>query len=105
MKFELNSLIIPRVNLDHLTDPFSITEIDNVVKEMPADRATGPDGFSGIFLKACRPIIKQEFYSLCDQFHEGKLNLQSINDGLVTLIPKVTSPSMITDLLRYLTVV
>jgi hypothetical protein len=53
MKFDLQSLIRPRLNLDHLTVPFTTKEIDDVVKEMPADRAPRPDGFSGLFLKAC----------------------------------------------------
>lgn len=53
MKFDLQSIIKRAANLDHLTDPFTPAEIDAVVKEMPADRAPGPDGFSGAFLKAC----------------------------------------------------
>ncbi|XP_073357964.1 uncharacterized protein [Aegilops tauschii subsp. strangulata] len=72
-------------------------EIDSVIKEMSADRAPGPDGFSALFLKACWPIIKDDFYTLCSQFHAGDLNLQSINDGLITLIPKVGSPSTVND--------
>ena len=76
MRFDLPSLIRP--NLDHLMLPFTHEEIDSVVKEMPADRAPGPDGFSALFLKACWPIIKEDFYTLCAQFHVGDLNLQRI---------------------------
>jgi len=65
MMFDLPTLIDPTENLDHLTLPFTIEEIDSVVKEMPVDRAPGPDGFSGLFLKACWPIIKEDFYTLC----------------------------------------
>jgi len=32
-------------------EPFSHEEIDNIVKKMPGDKAPGPDGFSGSFLK------------------------------------------------------
>ena len=53
MRFDLPALIQPTANLDHLTDPFTKDEIDGVVQEMPADQAPGPDGFSGLFLKAC----------------------------------------------------
>ena len=48
--------------------PFTRQEIDNVIKEMPGDRAPGADGFNGTFLKACWRIIKEDFYALCDQF-------------------------------------
>ena len=34
---------------------------------------------------------------LCAQFHIGDLNLQSINDGLITLIPKTGSPTTVND--------
>ena len=52
-------------------------------------KAPGAYGFSGMFLKAYWHIMKSDFYALCNQFHEGKLDLASINDGLITLIPKV----------------
>ena len=41
MKFDLPSLIRTRVNLDHLTTPFTTTKIDAVIQEMPMDRAPG----------------------------------------------------------------
>ena len=72
-------------------------EIEHVIKTMPADRALGPDGFTGIFLKTCWEVIKEDFYKLCNQFFEGNLNLESINEGLITLIPKVNAPSTIND--------
>ena len=57
VKIDLPNIIPRATNLDQLTTPFSHEEIDNVVKGMPPDRAPGPDGFSGAFLKACWPII------------------------------------------------
>ena len=64
---------------------------------MSADKSPGPDGFNGAFLKACWPIIKKEFYDLCDEFHQGSLNLESLNYGLITLIPKTASPETVKD--------
>lgn len=32
---------------------FSKAEIDEVIKNMPFDKAPGPDGFNGAFIKAC----------------------------------------------------
>jgi hypothetical protein len=72
-------------------------EIDSVVAHMPSDKSPGPDGFSGLFLKVCWPVIKYDFYRLCQEFWEGTVNLQSINDSLITLIPKIPSPECAND--------
>ena len=78
--------------LEVLSAPFSHEEIDQVVAHMPGDNSPGPDGFSGTFLKVCWPVIKYDFYQLCQDFWEGTVNLQSINDSFITLIPKILSP-------------
>jgi hypothetical protein len=90
--FEFTSFLSPVTNLEQLAAPFTNDEIDKVVTSMPNDKAPGPDGFTGLFLKSCWHIIKYDFYQLCHDFWEGKVNLQSINDSLITLIPKVQSP-------------
>lgn len=97
MRFDLEALIQPNSQLDQLTVPFTEKEIDDVVTKMPADHAPSPDGFNGAFLKACWPIIKQDFYKLCSEFHDGSLNLESLNYGYITLIPKTTSPESVND--------
>lgn len=97
MKFNLQNIIKKVEGLDQLTVPFTKEEIDVVIKEMPADRAPGPDGFSGIFIKKCWHIIKEDFYELCNQLYEGGLNLESINEGFITLTPKVRSPKTVSD--------
>jgi hypothetical protein len=94
MLFDLASLIYPTEGLEELPLPFTMTEIDQVVKEMPPDKALGPDGFSGLFLKSVRHIIKEDIYKLCFDFWNGSLDLESINMGHITLIPKVSSPSV-----------
>jgi hypothetical protein len=78
--------------LEVLSQPFTHAEIESVVAHMPSDKSPGPDGFSGFFLKICWPVIKYEFYQLCQEFWEGTVNLQSINDSFITLIPKILSP-------------
>lgn len=97
MKFDLASIIKQVDNLDSLTTPFTHQEIEDVVKSMPTDRTPGPDGFNGTFLKSCWHIIKEDFYKLCDDFYEGKLDLTSVNSGFITLIPKIGSPETAND--------
>ena len=79
MQFDLSRLIHRVEGLEMLTNPFTKKEIDEVITNMPADKAPGPDGFNGLFLKKCWPIIQHEFYRLAAEFHEGTLKLENIN--------------------------
>jgi hypothetical protein len=80
-------------DLNFLTEPpFSQEEMDNVIKKMPPDKAPGPDGFNGLFLKKCWHIIKEDFYNLANEFSQGKADLRNINTSLITLVPKKNSP-------------
>jgi len=97
MKFSLPDLIKRSDNLDRLTEPFTQKEIDQVINGMPPDRAPGPDGFNGAFLKACWPIIKHDFDDICAQFYDGTLDINSINDGFITLVPKINFPDTVND--------
>jgi hypothetical protein len=89
--FDFSHYIQAMPNLDSLSGPFTTEEIDKIVHDLPSDKAPGPDGFSGLFIKKCCPIIKYDFYRLCDEFWNGALNLQSINDAFITLVPKNNS--------------
>ena len=73
MKFDLARIIKKEEGLEELTTPFTHDEIDNVIKEMPPDRAPGPDGFTGIFLKTCWEVIKEDFYKLCSELQVHRL--------------------------------
>jgi hypothetical protein len=84
-------------NLDSLVTPFSDEEIDNIVQHMKSNRALGPDGFNGLFLKKCWGIVRADFVRLCHDFHCGKASLQSINGSFITLVPKKHSPEYIND--------
>ena len=43
--------------LDHLEDEFSVEEMEGIVKHLKPDRALGLDGFTGLFIKKCWPIL------------------------------------------------
>lgn len=53
MVFNLADLIQPVEGLHSLITPLSTDEIDNIVQNMPSDKAPGPDGFNGRFMKTC----------------------------------------------------
>jgi hypothetical protein len=64
---------------------------------MPPDKAPGPDGFNGLFLKKCWTIVKDDFLALCEEFYSGSANLEGLNTSYITLIPKTNSPETVTD--------
>jgi len=97
MAFNLNNLLQNDVNLNSLEAPFSHEEIDCVIRNLPLDKSPGPDGFNNEFLKKCWPIIKLDFYNLCNAFYEGNVCLQSINGSLITLIPKSEGANRISE--------
>ncbi|KAG2656100.1 hypothetical protein PVAP13_1KG055054 [Panicum virgatum] len=86
MLFDLSALITGFQNLDSLMEPFTKEEIDDIVKSIPADRAPGPDGFNGFFLKKCWHIVKEDIYKLCFDFYNGIVDLQPINNSYITLM-------------------
>jgi hypothetical protein len=97
MQFDLPRLINRIQGLEENSQPFLQEEIELVLKQMPPDNSPGPDGFTGLFLKRCWPIIKQDFFKLVQDFHEGTLQLQNINESFITLFPKVHSPESVND--------
>ena len=96
MLFNLEEIIQPK-DLSELEAPFSMDEIDQVIKDIHSDRAPGPDGFNGLFLKKCWDIIKQDIYTMIWDFFEGNIDIQSINTAFITLIPKITNPIDMND--------
>jgi hypothetical protein len=92
MQYNLDDLVLNHEGLDQISAPFTKEEIDNVVKQMPTDKAPGPDGFNGMFFKKCWHIIKQDIYLLCNDFFSGEVSLQAINSSYITLIPKNSNP-------------
>jgi len=97
MLFDMDSLFIQDVDLSPIEEPFSHQEIDEVTKQLPLDKSPGPDGFNNEFLKKCWPIVKQDFYSLCNACHQGQICLKSINGYFITLVPKIDGPTRIND--------
>ncbi|KAK1434479.1 hypothetical protein QVD17_00222 [Tagetes erecta] len=61
------------------------------------DKAPGPDGYTSVFFKKTWSITRKDVScAIQDFFNRGKL-LQELNHTLIALIPKVTTPSGITN--------
>lgn len=88
----MDELLSDNPLLTELEAPFTKEEIDGVIKDLPSDKAPGPDRFNGAFIKACWNIIAEDFYELINDFYLGKINLQPINGSFISLIPKKDNP-------------
>ena len=56
---------------------------------MPADKAPGPDGFTGRFYQYAWPIIKLDVLAAISHvFNRGDRGLHRLNDALILLLPK-----------------
>ena len=65
---------------------------------MLGDKAPGPDGFTGAFLKACWDIIKNDIMDAANAFHSLRTsNLQLINSASIILIPKKDGADAVGD--------
>ncbi|MCH87170.1 LINE-1 reverse transcriptase like, partial [Trifolium medium] len=96
----LNGISFPAVlEADNiwLTRPFSMEEIEVVVKESDGNKSPGPDGFNFAFVKALWSIMKGEIRIMFDQFHGIGTLPKSFSSYFVALIPKVNSPFSLGD--------
>lgn len=97
MLYNLRQLVQPRDDLEHLSAPFSSSDVDKVIRQMPVDKAPRLDGFNSLFIKSCWEIIKEDVYTLFFDFFNGSLNLEAINNYFITLVPKVNNPTAVGD--------
>ncbi|KAI3680154.1 hypothetical protein L2E82_50614 [Cichorium intybus] len=77
--------------------PVTDAEVKCVLFQMGDDKAPGSDGFSAKFFKSAWDIVGPDFcMAVKEFFYSGKL-LKSFNSTILALIPKVDSPSKVTD--------
>ncbi|WVZ69500.1 hypothetical protein U9M48_018274 [Paspalum notatum var. saurae] len=87
--FNWATLGLRRHDLSLLDAPFSEQEIKRAIDLLPGDKAPGPDGFTGLFLKTCWDIIKGDIMEAANAFHALRCgSLPLINIANIILIPK-----------------
>ncbi|XP_039145636.1 uncharacterized protein LOC120282866 [Dioscorea cayenensis subsp. rotundata] len=93
-KVDLNRLLTnkARVDLSQLERPFTIEEVKKAVFDLGSDKAPGPDGFPLLFFKSYWETVKVEVLKMCEDFYDGRANLERINWASIVLIPKISSP-------------
>nr|ABA92847.2 retrotransposon protein, putative, unclassified [Oryza sativa Japonica Group] len=76
---------------------FGFMEIDSLISILPANKAPGPDGFNGYFMKKYWHIIAQDYYRLVAHFYAGCVDLEILNSSFITRVPKKSSPETVND--------
>jgi hypothetical protein len=97
MYFDLDLMLNAEPDLESLQEPFSLEEIDAIVRNLPLGKSLGPDGFNSDFMKKCRSVISRDFYELCQGFFHNNICLQSINGSYIVLVQKIDNPSRVGD--------
>ena len=76
-------------DLSALDLPFSEEEVERVVRELPADRAPRPDGFTGAFYKATWSDIKEDVLAAWNALLFGDCRaFYRLNNAFIVLLPK-----------------
>ncbi|KAL0439820.1 UNVERIFIED_CONTAM: hypothetical protein Slati_2465000 [Sesamum latifolium] len=80
-----------------LVQPVTPDEIKQTVFDIDEVKAPGPDGYSSGFFKAAWPIVGEEVTrAIMEFFMTGRL-LKQVNSTLISLIPKVTTPTVVAE--------
>jgi hypothetical protein len=86
---DLAELGIVNHELMSLDQPISKEEIWAAIREMPSDRASGPDSFTGAFYKASWPVIKYDTIAGINTMLFGDSQaFGRLNSALIVLLPK-----------------
>jgi hypothetical protein len=97
-RINLALLDLPRLDLSVLAEPFSDAEIARVVRESPADRAPGPDGFTGALFKATWAVVGPDVLHVFRAVWELDLtSLNHINGAIMVVLHKIAAPSGLRD--------
>jgi hypothetical protein len=95
---DLSAVGIQQRDLRELDVLFTEEEVWATIKEMPGDRAPGPDGFIGAFYQRAWPVIKPDIMACLWKLGAGDgRGFARLNRALITLIPKKPDATVIGD--------
>jgi hypothetical protein len=76
-------------DLAELEAPFSEQEIKSAVFSCYPEGSPGPDGLTFLFYQKIWELVKEDVWSMVEEFYHGRLELFRLNFAMLTLIPKV----------------
>ena len=87
----LEKFNIPRPNqeeIEIMNNPFTSTEIESMIKNLPKNKSPGPDGFTGEFYQTFREELMTILLKLLQKIAEEGTLPNSFYEATITLISK-----------------
>ena len=96
--FNWSCIPTPDCDLSDFEAPFTMEEARKAIFDSPGDKASGPDGFTCAFFKACWDVIKVDVMAVVNHFSNlHATNLHWLNSANIALIPKKDGAEDISD--------
>ena len=87
----LEKFNLPKLNqeeIEIMNIPITSTEIEAVIKSLPKNKSSGPDGFTGEFYQTLREELLPILLKLFQKISEEETLPSSFYEATITLIPK-----------------
>lgn len=82
---------------DNLVKPISLQEVERALNELGHNKAPGPDGLNGGYVKFVWNVIKDDFMQVISNFQVNLTLPSGLNSSFIALVPKVSTPKEVGD--------